>query len=84
MTTDDLRPLAEVCAICGPNYAHDRHEDDSYGSCVLCRQYVPHTDEDYTLVPWPCPTARLHAAEARCRALEEALGVIGVIIVSPR
>lgn len=35
------------------------HIDDSYGACVVCREWVPNTDDEYRLVPWPCPTVRL-------------------------
>ena len=61
------------CPICGPNYQHGQHEDDSYGACVICREYVPHTDDDTTLVAWPCPTVRLAAAEAEIKQIRMAL-----------
>lgn len=44
--------------------AISEHQDDSYGSCVVCREYVAHTDDDHRLVAWPCPTVRLRAALA--------------------
>jgi hypothetical protein len=37
----------------------EAHEDDSYGQCVVCRVYVPHTDGEYLKEPFPCPTVRL-------------------------
>jgi hypothetical protein len=39
------------------------HEDDSYGACVICREYVPHTDDEFLGVRFPCPTVRLAAIE---------------------
>lgn len=36
------------------------HEDD--GGCVVCREWVPGTDDVYVRIPFPCPTARLAAA----------------------
>ena len=50
---------AVICPICGPNYQHGQHADDSYGACVICREYVPHTDDETVGVAWPCPTVRL-------------------------
>jgi len=47
-------PITGSCCDCEP----PKHEDDSYGSCVICRSYVPHTDEEIVLVPWPCAAAR--------------------------
>ena len=35
------------------------HQDDSYGACVICRWYRPHTDDEWTLVPYPCAVALL-------------------------
>jgi len=44
------------------------HQDDSYGSCTICREYVPHTDDEMRTVAWPCAVVR----EARLRRIEEA------------
>lgn len=53
----------------------EAHEDDSYGQCVVCRVYVPHTDEEYLTEPFPCPTVRL-ARPPEPRGLSSA-GVYG-------
>jgi hypothetical protein len=50
----------EPCPICGPVPRHG-HEDDSYGNCTICREYVPHTDDETVLVAWPCATVRLES-----------------------
>lgn len=63
MTAPDRDPLAE-CPICGPDYTHGEHVDDSYGACVVCREYVPHTDDETTAVAFPCAPVRLRAALA--------------------
>lgn len=34
------------------------HQDDSYGGCVICHWYRPHTDEEFIKVPYPCAVAR--------------------------
>ena len=51
---------------CDPRIPHEHdvsdpaeHLDDSYGGCVICRYYIPHTDDEYVSVPYPCPTVRL-------------------------
>lgn len=49
------------------------HVDDSYGTCVVCRLWVPHTDDETVGVPWPCPAAALSDAEADAERLAEAL-----------
>ena len=69
VTPPPARLSDEECAICGP-HRHDEHADDSYGSCVLCRKYVPHTDDDTVKVAWPCPAARLAAKDAEIAALK--------------
>lgn len=51
-------PYGESCPICGPQ-GHAGHADDSYGGCVICREYVPHTDDEYIQVRFPCPAYRL-------------------------
>lgn len=56
-------PAGQPCPICGPE-GHGQHEDDSYGACVLCREYVPHTDDETVLVNWPCPSERLRVNHA--------------------
>jgi hypothetical protein len=53
-------PAGQPCPICGPE-GHGRHEDDSYGSCVVCMSYVPHSDMAYERVPFPCAVAILEA-----------------------
>lgn len=37
------------------------HEDDSYGDCVTCREYIHHTEDEMRHVAWPCPPHRLAA-----------------------
>lgn len=59
-------PDGQPCPTCGPQ-GHGRHEDDSYGSCVRCYTYVPHSDVAYERVAWPCPTERLREAAERVR-----------------
>lgn len=51
-------PYGEPCPICGPE-GHRRHVDDSYGGCVTCMEYVPHTDDDYERVAFPCPASKV-------------------------
>ena len=59
-------PVEAACSICGPlGYEHGRHEDDSYGACVVCREYIPHTDDETRLVPFPCAVALLEQAAIR-------------------
>jgi hypothetical protein len=50
-----------------PNlYDPVNHVEDGHGGCVICRFYVPHTDDEYVVVQWPCwfaapqPDAGLH------------------------
>jgi hypothetical protein len=57
------------------------HEDDSYGDCIICREWVPHTDDDHVKVRFPCAVVRADKAEAALAAasadaerLAEALG----------
>lgn len=50
-------PDGEPCPICGPA-GHGGHEDDSYGDCVRCYEYVPHTDAEFRKVAWPCAVYR--------------------------
>lgn len=38
------------------------HEDDSYGGCTICREYVPNTDNEIIVVPFPCPAVRLRGS----------------------
>jgi hypothetical protein len=40
------------------------HKDDSYGCCVICREWVPGTDEDMVTVQWPCAVVRIAALRA--------------------
>jgi hypothetical protein len=40
------------------------HEDDSYGACTICREWVPHTEDEYVTVPFPCAVVRADKAEA--------------------
>lgn len=35
------------------------HQDDSYGGCTICREYVPYTDDESFGVAFPCPVVRL-------------------------
>jgi hypothetical protein len=57
----------------------EAHVDDSYGACVICHEYVPHTDAGYITVAWPCPPVRLAArrdavsVQELARALREVL-----------
>lgn len=51
-----LIPYGEPCPICGPE-GHAYHADDSYGNCITCREFTPHSDRDTTLVPYPCAPA---------------------------
>ena len=44
------------------------HVDDSYGSCVICREWVPGTDDEHVTVAWPCAPALLDAARADAEA----------------
>lgn len=37
------------------------HQDDSYGNCVICKEYVPHTDDESFAVAFPCAVVRLAA-----------------------
>jgi hypothetical protein len=46
------------------------HEDDSYGACVICREYRPHTDEEFNLVRFPCAVVRLAALATRIDAYD--------------
>lgn len=46
------------------------HTDDSYGGCVICSYYVPHTDDERVQPAWPCPVGRLAALEAASPALD--------------
>jgi hypothetical protein len=64
-----LIPEGQPCPICGPN-GHGLHEDDSYGACATCREYVAHTDDETRLVPFPCAAAIL-AAQPRQEAPSE-------------
>ena len=34
------------------------HVDDSYGGCVICRLYIPHTDDETRMVSYPCAVVR--------------------------
>ena len=67
------------------------HEDDSYGGCVTCREYVSGSgdDEHMVSVPFPCPTVRLRAALAEREAhidrerLARAIGEAGISLWHP-
>jgi hypothetical protein len=48
------------------------HEDDSYGACTICREWVPHTEDEYVTVPFPCAVVRADKAEAALAALADA------------
>lgn len=49
------------------------HKDDSYGNCIICREWVPHTDDEYVLVEFPCPTVLLAAERERIAAAVKGL-----------
>jgi hypothetical protein len=44
------------------------HEDDSYGDCTTCREWVHHTEDEYRHVAFPCAVA----IQAKERAVVEA------------
>ena len=66
-----LIPNGEPCPICGPA-GHGAHEDDSYGACVICYEYQPHTDMEYNKVAWPCAVVRARESAETLAALREA------------
>jgi hypothetical protein len=43
------------------------HQDDSYGSCTICKEYVPYTDDESFAVRFPCAVVQL--AESRAATL---------------
>ncbi len=47
-----------------------RHADDGYGQCTICREYVPHTDDEVMSVPFPCAVVRLDAERERMKGLD--------------
>jgi hypothetical protein len=68
-----MRSHAPFTPDCWCNEPGAGHEDDSYGACVKCREYVSHTEEDYRHVAFPCPTVRLRWEEVDSYRLAEAL-----------
>ena len=49
---------------CWCNEPPVKHEDDSYGSCVTCREYIHHTEDEWRMVPFPCAVVREQRAAA--------------------
>jgi hypothetical protein len=67
-----MKMIRSECNYTSPCAVHDNvHEDDSYGGCVICCTYIPHTDGEYEGVSFPCPTVLLARAEERLRECED-------------
>ena len=54
----DPEPRTFACCPHDDLYDPKQHTEDGHGGCVICHFYVPHTDEEFERVRWPCTVAR--------------------------